>query len=60
MSDDQRRAVVAECLEIMGLKLLAECVKASESKDIGGYAEIAKNEAEKRNEVFIAERMRMI
>ena len=51
---------VAESLEIMGFKLLADMVRVSKITDLSGYAEMCETEAEKKGEIFIAEKMRAI
>lgn len=50
--------VVTESLEMMGLKLLAECARTCQTEEyIQGMAELAKAEAFKRNEISIALRL---
>ena len=51
---------VAEGFELMGFKLMADIVRASKGLDLEGYAEMCRNYAEKKGEIFIAERMRSI
>jgi hypothetical protein len=63
MSDLERETkvkIIAECLRILGLGLIAEMVEASEAGELKGYAEIAEMEAKKKNEAYIAEKMRLI
>lgn len=57
---ERKISAVAESLEIMGFKLLAEFARLAEGDEIIGYAEIAKLEAERQKEFFIAEKMRFI
>lgn len=62
MSLDQETniKIIAESLDILGLNVMASLVRASYGNGLKGYAEIAKAEAEKRNESFIVEKMEMI
>lgn len=57
---EQKKSVVAEAFEIMGLKLLGECTREAKESEIEGYAGIAIVEAEKRDESFIVEKMKQI
>ncbi|HEV2917580.1 MAG TPA: hypothetical protein VGW78_07605 [Candidatus Babeliales bacterium] len=51
---------VAEGFELMGFKLMADIVRASKGLDLEGYAEMCRQAAERKGEIFIAEKMRMI
>ncbi len=52
--------LISENFKIMGLNLLAEITKNATESEIKGLAEIAKSEAIRRKEFFIAQRMERI